>query len=374
MRVAICRNDAQRASAVARVRSVAVGMHTSLEPGWELLRVRRPQQAAAVALEHLRGHPECVTARCLLAYAQNRLGRREEGIATAREALAIDPASTDALRALASLLVDHRDPAALEVAQQFVSQAPEDDSAHMLVAEALARSGRVDEGLASINTAISLAVHDPDLRERRAWMLVQKGRHKDALRDLDAALTMAPNSVYALVLRGDVLVALRRRREALGCYLAALRLDPGQQRVVDVARTTMLRSRWWLRLLRFGSRVAVETMLVIAVVGIPVVLANSEDSKGWRGEPILALVGAVFCMLVPAVDLLTLTVDGAATLLAIRRRLAIATVGVGVVVVLLSLAHLQWRLVVLQWTMRAAAVVFVALMFARWWHRRRRHA
>ena len=42
--------------------------------------------------------------------------------------------------------------------------------------------------------------------------------------------------------------------------------------------------------------------------------------------------------------------------------------------VLLSLAHLQWRLVVLLWTMRVAGVVFVALMFARWWHRRRRHA
>jgi tetratricopeptide (TPR) repeat protein len=120
-------------------------------------------------------------------------GRLAEGIAYAREALAIDPGRA---------------------------------RTHLLLGMALAQSGLASEALASLDRAIELA---PDLAAahgNRADVLLDLRRHAEAIESYDRALEIEPQSLDNWCNRAAALLDLGRNEEALACYDRVLAITP----------------------------------------------------------------------------------------------------------------------------------------------------
>jgi tetratricopeptide (TPR) repeat protein len=128
-----------------------------------------------------------------LALAACQAGRLDEGIAYARQVLAINP---------------------------------ERARTHLLLGMALAQTGRPKEALASFECAIALAPDLADAHGNRADVLVELRRPLEAIEGYDRALTLAPQSFPNWCNRAAVLLDLGRHREALDAYDRALAIEP----------------------------------------------------------------------------------------------------------------------------------------------------
>jgi predicted O-linked N-acetylglucosamine transferase (SPINDLY family) len=128
-----------------------------------------------------------------LALAACQEGRLAEGIAYARQALAID---ADRART------------------------------HLLLGMALARSGAREEALASLDRAITLAPDLADALGNRADLLFELGRRAEAIESYDRALSIAPQSLENWCNRGAALFDLGRHEDALASYDRVVAIDP----------------------------------------------------------------------------------------------------------------------------------------------------
>jgi tetratricopeptide (TPR) repeat protein len=128
-----------------------------------------------------------------LALAACQAGRLEEGIAYARQALAVDAGRS---------------------------------RTHLLLGMALAQSGTLHEGLTSLDRAIALAPDLADAHGNRADVLVELRRPLEAIESYDRALTLAPQSFPNWCNRAAVLLDLGRHKEALASYDRALAIEP----------------------------------------------------------------------------------------------------------------------------------------------------
>jgi tetratricopeptide (TPR) repeat protein len=120
-------------------------------------------------------------------------GRLGEGIAFARQALAIDAGRS---------------------------------RTHLLLGMALAQSGALHEALTSLDRAIALAPDLADAHGNRADVLVELRRRLEAIESYDRALALAPQSFPNWCNRAAVLLDLGRYKEALGSYDRALAIEP----------------------------------------------------------------------------------------------------------------------------------------------------
>jgi tetratricopeptide (TPR) repeat protein len=125
-------------------------------------------------------------------------GRLDEGMAYARQALAIDSGRA---------------------------------RTHLLLGMALARSGARDEALASFDRAIAIAPDLANAHGNRADVLVELRRLAEADASYARALQLAPQSFVNWCNRAALLFDLGRNEEALACYDRALAREPGH---VDV--------------------------------------------------------------------------------------------------------------------------------------------
>jgi tetratricopeptide (TPR) repeat protein len=141
-----------------------------------------------------------------LALAACQEGRLAEGIAYARQALAVDSGRA---------------------------------RTHVLLGMALARSGALDEALASFDRAIAIAPDLADAHGNRADVLVDLGRRAEADASYDRALQLAPQSFANWCNRAALLSELGRAEEALACYDRALAIEPGHVDVLS-ARALVL--------------------------------------------------------------------------------------------------------------------------------------
>jgi tetratricopeptide (TPR) repeat protein len=128
-----------------------------------------------------------------LALAACQAGRLGEGIAYARQALAIDGGRS---------------------------------RTHLLLGMALAQSGELHEALTSLERAIALAPDLADAHGNRADVLVELRRPVEAVESYDRALTLAPQSFPNWCNRAAVLFDLGRHEEALASYDGALAIEP----------------------------------------------------------------------------------------------------------------------------------------------------
>jgi tetratricopeptide (TPR) repeat protein len=128
-----------------------------------------------------------------LALAACQAGGLADGIAYARQALAIDAGRA---------------------------------RTHLLLGMALAQSGALGEALTSLDRAVALAPDLADAHGNRADVLVELRRPLEAIESYDRALTLAPQSFPNWCNRAAVLLDLRRHEEALGCYDRALAIEP----------------------------------------------------------------------------------------------------------------------------------------------------
>jgi len=128
-----------------------------------------------------------------LAVAACQAGRLAEGIAYARQALAIDAGRA---------------------------------RTHLLLGMALARSAALQEALTSLDRAIALAPDLADAHGNRADVLVELRRPLEAVESYDRALALAPQSFPNWCNRAAVLLDLGRHAEALVAYDRALAIEP----------------------------------------------------------------------------------------------------------------------------------------------------
>jgi protein O-GlcNAc transferase len=126
-----------------------------------------------------------------LALAACQAGRLGEGIAHARQALAMDSSRA---------------------------------RTHLLLGMALARSGAHAEALASFDSALALAPDLADVHGNRGDALVALGREVEAVASYDEALARNPDDVETWCNRGAALHDLRRFEEALASYDQAIAL------------------------------------------------------------------------------------------------------------------------------------------------------
>ena len=124
-----------------------------------------------------------------LALAACQEGRLAEGIAYARQVLAVDPGRA---------------------------------RTHLLLGMALARSGKLDDALASFERAIAIAPDLASAHASRGDALVALGREVEAVTSYDRALAINPGEVETWCNRGAVLHDLRRLEEALASFDQAI--------------------------------------------------------------------------------------------------------------------------------------------------------
>lgn len=151
-----------------------------------------------------------------LARAACEAGRLPEGIAYARQALALDPQRARTHLLLGMALAGAGRPAeALASFDRAIVLAPERADAHGNRGDVLVELRRPTEAIDSYDRALKI---DPKSLENwcnRAATLVDLGRHAEALTSYDQALALKPDHVEVLAARGVVLNALGRRLEAI---------------------------------------------------------------------------------------------------------------------------------------------------------------
>jgi tetratricopeptide (TPR) repeat protein len=104
--------------------------------------------------------------------------------------------------------------------------APDEARIHGLLGKALIHLGQNEEALASFERALALGSATADLHGSRADALVALGRRAEAVQDYDRALALKPDSVNEWCNRGAVLHDLGRHEEATESFHRAAKLAP----------------------------------------------------------------------------------------------------------------------------------------------------
>jgi ABC-type polysaccharide/polyol phosphate export permease/Flp pilus assembly protein TadD len=167
-------------------------------------------------------------AGCLLLDA----GRVEDASLYLARAVAIEPQSTSALRALSAAghALDRPDEA-LALALEAAALAPEDNGLAIHAAELLLRAGRIDEAAVLLEAAIT---RDPE--DAILWRLVsaaesQRDNPHAALTAIDIALHLAPKQAEYQLHRGHLLYQAGNFAAAAEAFNQAAVLDPNSQAV-----------------------------------------------------------------------------------------------------------------------------------------------
>jgi tetratricopeptide (TPR) repeat protein len=157
----------------------------------------------------------------------HRAGRLAEAEGCYRQVLAIQPNNADALQLLGGVAyyLGHHD-----VAAEWIGRAIKQDRTNPTwfsnLGLALERQGKLEEALASHNSALKLKPDHAEALNNRGNVLKSLGRIDEALASYDKALAFHPNYAEARYNRGNALRELGRFDEALACYDKAVALNP----------------------------------------------------------------------------------------------------------------------------------------------------
>jgi tetratricopeptide (TPR) repeat protein len=171
--------------------------------------------------------PERANAHNLLGMALQRVGRRQEALASFDRAVALAPELGDAHGNRGNILVElGRTAEALTSFERAVALKPNSIDDWCNHGAALADLGRHEDAIASYERAITLDPDLPGVHYNRAKSLVILDRTEDAVAGFDRALAIAPDFVEAHSDRALVLKELGRFDEALAGLDRAVGLRP----------------------------------------------------------------------------------------------------------------------------------------------------
>jgi len=162
-----------------------------------------------------------------LARAACEAGRLPEGIAYARQALALDPqrARTHLLLGMA-LAQSGYSIEALASLDRAIAIAPGLAAAYGNRGDVLVAIGRQDEAIASYDIALALVSDSLENWCNRGAALHDLKRYEEALASFDRVLALKPDFTEVHINRGNALAALRRHQDAIAAYDSALALAP----------------------------------------------------------------------------------------------------------------------------------------------------
>jgi tetratricopeptide (TPR) repeat protein len=166
-------------------------------------------EAAIAPLERsIQSEAKAIQPRILLATVFTALGRKDDALAQWRAALEIDPASTDALDGLATLLTDGGNPLA---AVELLKPAQRDEDLNLDLARAYGQAGMLDEAAATVQDALAANPASLRLTNALATVYVKQRRFQDAVKVLHDFVERHPEDraaqvlyLKALVLDGDL--------------------------------------------------------------------------------------------------------------------------------------------------------------------------
>lgn len=162
--------------------------------------------------------------QALASHQQGDLARAES---LYRAVLRAEPAHAEALHLLGVLtLQTGHAQAAGELIGRSLQINAQQPVAYLNLSSAQRELKRLQEALASVDRALSMAPDYADALNNRADILVELNRPEEALASLDRALQLRPQFALALNNRGNALGMLGRTEEALRCYEQALQLQP----------------------------------------------------------------------------------------------------------------------------------------------------
>jgi len=263
---ALC--DLKRYDDAAGLARRAVGLDGANAYAWCLLAQaelgRGDHQAALAAASGARSlQPEGEWPHRLVAYALDRLGRHDEAVRSAREAVRLEPHAWQAHVTLARLLSNMRSDGAeaLRSAERAVALAPHETQAHLTYALVSGASGRHDEAEAAVQRALELDPQDAAAHNELARLHLRRARFGRADRLASAATTFAN----------------------------AVQLDP-HETVVRTNLDTVLyaflrRTSWYVLLVAvapvslFGGSTAAGRLVPVLLLGVPCWFAR----RFWNG-------------------------------------------------------------------------------------------
>ncbi len=167
-----------------------------------------PQAAGQLADQWVRTNPKDVAVRRALADGHARAGNFVAARLAYEELVKSTPRDAEVLNNLANVLVQLKDPTALQVAEAALAQRP--GAAHIIgtVGWAAFKSGQTDRALQLLRDARLRSPNNPDTRYFLGAVLASAGRAGEARAELEGALKDSPGFAHA----GEAQTLLRTLR------------------------------------------------------------------------------------------------------------------------------------------------------------------
>jgi len=144
-----------------------------------------------------------------------------------KQALALEPGSSDALVGLANVyLRGQRFPEAEEYLRKVVAQRPNDPVAHIQLGRVLAADQNYDEAAAELQAGLKLAPNDPTAQRDLADIYAAAGKHSEAEPLYRALLVNNANDADLHYGLGQSLLKQKKFGESQQEFLAAVKLKP----------------------------------------------------------------------------------------------------------------------------------------------------
>jgi tetratricopeptide (TPR) repeat protein len=190
---------------------------------------RNPQQALnafgqASKIQPKNAAPHLATAALLEKQGQLTQARGEYKLASLLASTADDRRT--ALTGLVNTAVATNSSADAENAlREYLTQNPDDSSAHLMMGRLLANQDKKEEAIAELNQATGS--QDPQILREKAQLLAELKRYDEATQSYKQLIQQNPKDAGARHQYGIVLMQQHRFQEALPELIAALKIDPG---------------------------------------------------------------------------------------------------------------------------------------------------
>lgn len=171
--------------------------------------------------------PKDVSALVAKCDALYRLGKWDEAVAVATEALTLDPVNVQAHVLKADCL--HRlkkEDLALEAAVVACEKVPTSPEVFRLRGILLATKGNLSEALVQLNTAARLGPKSSETHYERGRVLAQLNDHNAAIAAFSKSLSFDPSNVNALNMKAVSQVSLKEFDSGLATWDQAVMVDP----------------------------------------------------------------------------------------------------------------------------------------------------
>ena len=164
--------------------------------GLSLYSSHQAEAAIAPLQQSIQSDAKAIQPRILLATVFTGLGRKDDAEVQWKAALQIDPASTDALDGLATLLTDGGNPMA---AVELLKPAKRDEDLNIDLARAYGQAGMLDEAAATVKDALAADPSSLRLTNALATVYVNQHRYQDAATVLHDFVQQHPDDLDAQV-------------------------------------------------------------------------------------------------------------------------------------------------------------------------------